>query len=101
MGRSRHPEAVFNMGMMHMTGRGVPMDYFMAKRYFDSARELSMEAKVPASIALYVLNFCLSRREYCSFLVELSDYIWYTFHGQDAKPPSLEVSQKITNESRQ
>jgi SEL1 protein len=41
---------------MHEHGVGLPVDLFLAKRFYDSAADTSAEAKLPSSIALTVLQ---------------------------------------------
>ena len=49
---ARLPQAMFNLGIMHEYGVGMPRDPHLAKRFFDRARSQSTEANVPAWLAL-------------------------------------------------
>lgn len=51
-----NPQAMFNLGWMHEHGVGLPVDLFLAKRFYDSAAETSADAKLPSAIALWVLQ---------------------------------------------
>ena len=51
----RSAQAMFNLGVMHQTGTGLPLDLHLAKRYYDMATETSGDAKIPAAIALATL----------------------------------------------
>jgi hypothetical protein len=48
-------QAMFNLGLMHHLGDGLEQDIHLAKRFYDMALRTSVDAKVPASIALYLL----------------------------------------------
>ncbi|GAA6059101.1 hypothetical protein JCM10212_002072 [Sporobolomyces blumeae] len=47
--------AMWNLGWMHETGRGVPQDFHLAKRYLDSALETSPNAYFPSTLSLISL----------------------------------------------
>eukprot|EP00041_Stephanoeca_diplocostata_P024161 m.605447 g.605447 ORF g.605447 m.605447 type:complete len:297 (-) comp22464_c0_seq23:660-1550(-) len=49
-------QAMFNLGWMHEYGVGLPVDLFLAKRFYDSAAEASADAKLPSTIALAILQ---------------------------------------------
>lgn len=51
-----HTHAIFNLGVMHETGDGVRQDFHLAKRFYDQAAEFNMEARIPRTIALFMLN---------------------------------------------
>ena len=53
----RSAEAMFNLGWMHARGFGMDEDLFMAKRYFDQAREAHVDAIIPAVIAVFSLQY--------------------------------------------
>lgn len=59
-------EAMFNLGWMHARGFGMAADKHMAKRYFDMAKETDRDAFIPATLAVYAL-------EYTGTLQRLSD----------------------------
>lgn len=62
-------QAMFNLGYMHEHGLGLPLDLYLAKRYYDQALEVDPAAKLPVSLALVSLWI---RRNYAdSFLVSL------------------------------
>ena len=52
----KHTHAIFNLGMMHEAGDGVPQDFHLAKRYFDYAAEVDFDAKMPRAIAMFLLQ---------------------------------------------
>jgi len=54
MGSSR---AMYNLGVMHEHGNGLPVDFLLAKRYYDMARAADTAAWVPITIALERLRF--------------------------------------------
>ncbi|KAF8308200.1 HCP-like protein [Clavulina sp. PMI_390] len=61
--------AMWNLGWMYESGRGVSMDYHLAKRYYDMALETNTEAYLPVMLSLSKL-----------YLKSL----WYTItNGQD------------------
>ncbi|GAA5955010.1 hypothetical protein JCM21900_002759 [Sporobolomyces salmonicolor] len=47
--------AMWNLGWMHETGQGVPQDFHLAKRYLDSALEVSSDAYFPVTLSLLSL----------------------------------------------
>ena len=51
-----HPHAIFNLGLMYETGDGVAQDFHLAKRFYDQAAELDVDARLPGKIALYILQ---------------------------------------------
>jgi len=51
----QNAQATFNLGYMHQFGIGLPRDFWLAKRFYDSAETMTSEAKVPVSMALTVL----------------------------------------------
>mmetsp|Transcript_12804 Transcript_12804/g.39347 ORF Transcript_12804/g.39347 Transcript_12804/m.39347 type:complete len:927 (+) Transcript_12804:159-2939(+) len=83
-------EANFNIGAMYMTGKGMPVDYFLAKRYFDIV-DGRRDGHAPAMIALAALRFCTPRRDFCNFFVDLYDFVLQRSAGLEALPPSLQV----------
>lgn len=50
-------EAMFNLGMMHALGRGLKADAYMAKRYFDQARDTDRKAYLPSKLAVFALQY--------------------------------------------
>ncbi|KZT72333.1 HCP-like protein [Daedalea quercina L-15889] len=48
--------AMWNLGWMYENGIGVPQDFHLAKRHYDSALETNSEASVPVSISLLKLH---------------------------------------------
>ncbi|TIB70802.1 hypothetical protein E3Q24_02686 [Wallemia mellicola] len=44
--------ALWNVGWMYEHGKGLPMDYNLAKRYYDMALEVNNEAFIPVAISL-------------------------------------------------
>jgi len=55
-GKMGSAEAYFNLGLMYARGVGRERDFFLAKRYLDYARETSLEAALPATAAVWVLQ---------------------------------------------
>ena len=55
--QTHHPRANFNLGYMYQWGLGVPQDFPLAKRHYDSAAATSHEAQVPVAIALWSLQW--------------------------------------------
>jgi len=49
---NRNAQAMFNLGLMHEEGVGLPQDFNLAKRYYDSALEADTDALVPVYLAL-------------------------------------------------
>ncbi|GAA5916071.1 hypothetical protein JCM6882_008305 [Rhodosporidiobolus microsporus] len=47
--------AMWSLGWMHETGKGVPQDFHLAKRYFDMAYETSADAYFPSTLSLISL----------------------------------------------
>ena len=58
--------AMWNLGWMYENGMGVPRDFHLAKRHYDSALETNSEAYLPVTIALIKLHL---------------KSIWYTLLG--------------------
>lgn len=50
-----NPQAMFNIGYMHEYGEGLPKDFYLAKRYYDMARDTKSEAYMPVLITLSIL----------------------------------------------
>mmetsp|Transcript_24538 Transcript_24538/g.33662 ORF Transcript_24538/g.33662 Transcript_24538/m.33662 type:complete len:375 (-) Transcript_24538:23-1147(-) len=48
--------AVFNLGLMHETGDGVPQDFLLAKRFYDQAAEMDSKAKIARDVAVSILE---------------------------------------------
>lgn len=48
----RNAQAMFNLGIMHEHGIGLPQDFHLAKRYYDMAAETDPVAVVPVYLAL-------------------------------------------------
>lgn len=49
-------QALYNLGTMHEYGDGLPVDFFLAKRYYDMARAADSSAWVPITLALETLR---------------------------------------------
>jgi TPR repeat protein len=47
---------VFNLGLMHELGDGVPQDFLLAKRFYDQAAEIDNKAKTARDVAVYILE---------------------------------------------
>lgn len=54
--QQHNAQAMFNLGYMHEQGLGMKKDWHLAKRCYDSAAEISVDAKVPVALALVKLN---------------------------------------------
>jgi len=52
---ANNAQAMFNLGVMHHLGDGLEQDIHLAKRFYDMALRTSVDAKLPASLALYAL----------------------------------------------
>eukprot|EP00730_Choanoeca_flexa_P015327 TRINITY_DN7016_c0_g1_i3.p1 TRINITY_DN7016_c0_g1~~TRINITY_DN7016_c0_g1_i3.p1 ORF type:complete len:668 (+),score=158.85 TRINITY_DN7016_c0_g1_i3:108-2111(+) len=61
---NNHPQAMFNLGVMHHFGDGLDQDLHLAKRYYDLALSASSDAFLPTTLALYHL-YALFAWEYC------------------------------------
>jgi TPR repeat protein len=57
-----HTHAIFNLGVMYEAGDGVKQDFHLAKRFYDQAAEFSSEAKLPRTVALFVMQMHQSFR---------------------------------------
>ncbi|KAK2707829.1 hypothetical protein QYM36_015495 [Artemia franciscana] len=55
-------QAMFNLGWMHENGLGMKQDLHLAKRFYDSAGETSVDAKVPVALALIKLSLLVALR---------------------------------------
>lgn len=49
-------QALFNLGWMHENGVGLKQDYHLAKRYYDQALEVNVEAYLPVTLSLAKLR---------------------------------------------
>ncbi|KAF1331557.1 Sel-1 family protein, partial [Globisporangium splendens] len=49
-------QAMFNLGLMYEHGIGVDQDFYLAKRYFDKAKDAHSDAHVPVTLALWKLS---------------------------------------------
>lgn len=52
----QNAQAMFNLGYMHEQGLGMKKDWHLAKRCYDSAAEISADAKIPVALALLKLQ---------------------------------------------
>lgn len=52
-----HPQALFNLGLLHEVGDGVAQDFHLAKRFFDLAAEMDNKARTPRDVALLLLDW--------------------------------------------
>jgi TPR repeat protein len=52
----RNAHALFNLGIMHQAGDGVQQDFHLAKRFFDLAGATDIDARLPKTLALILLN---------------------------------------------
>eukprot|EP01095_Lingulamoeba_sp_RSL-Kostka_P012086 TRINITY_DN4728_c3_g2_i1.p1 TRINITY_DN4728_c3_g2~~TRINITY_DN4728_c3_g2_i1.p1 ORF type:complete len:464 (+),score=140.94 TRINITY_DN4728_c3_g2_i1:72-1394(+) len=68
----KNAQATFNLGYMHQYGIGLDQDFFLSKRYFDTAFETLPSALLPVKLALIGLGI-----HYLSTLFLVED----TFYG--------------------
>ena len=52
----RNTHAIFNLGIMHEVGDGVQQDFHLAKRFYDMAATIDLDARLPRTLALMLLN---------------------------------------------
>ena len=52
----RNTHAIFNLGIMHEVGDGVQQDFHLAKRFYDMAASIDLDARLPRTLALMLLN---------------------------------------------
>ncbi|CAL5215377.1 unnamed protein product [Lathyrus oleraceus] len=64
-------QAMFNLGYMHEHGQGLPLDLYLAKRYYDEALEHDPAAKLPVTLALTSLWVRMNHAD--SILVHIID----------------------------
>ncbi|CAI5701411.1 hypothetical protein KXD40_002679 [Peronospora effusa] len=55
-GKQSNAEAMFNLALMYEHGIGVDQDFYLAKRFFDKARQAHSDAGVPVTLALWKLR---------------------------------------------
>ncbi|TCD60621.1 ERAD-associated protein [Steccherinum ochraceum] len=55
--------AMWNLGWMYENGKGVPMDFHLAKRHYDLALETNSEAYMPVTLALIKLHIKMEEDE--------------------------------------
>lgn len=55
-GDLKNAHAIFNLGLMHEVGDGVQQDFHLAKRFYDQAAEVDVDAKLPRAFALFLLS---------------------------------------------
>jgi TPR repeat protein len=77
----RNAHALFNLGIMHQAGDGVEQDFHLAKRFFDLAGATDIDARLPKTLALILLN--AHRKMQDRFGVEATDRV-------------LEVASKVS-----
>ncbi|KAK0384110.1 hypothetical protein NLU13_8199 [Sarocladium strictum] len=53
---SQSAQALFNLGWMHENGIGLTQDFHLAKRYYDHALEVNVEAYLPVTLSLMKLR---------------------------------------------
>jgi SNF family Na+-dependent transporter len=54
---SRNGQASYNMGLMYLLGDGLPIDYFLSKRYLDLAYTYEPNAFIPIKLTLIYLFY--------------------------------------------
>ncbi|OQS02983.1 sel-1 family protein [Thraustotheca clavata] len=54
---NRNAQASFNLGYMYEHGIGSSQDFLLAKRYYDLANEIHLDAYVPVTLALYKMSW--------------------------------------------
>mmetsp|Transcript_6509 Transcript_6509/g.27701 ORF Transcript_6509/g.27701 Transcript_6509/m.27701 type:complete len:253 (-) Transcript_6509:790-1548(-) len=87
-------EAQFNIGVMHMTGKGLAMDYHLAKRNFDLAAQ-SEDGYIPSAIAQCVLRFCTPRQALCTLIFDVAYVIRGRMSYEDLELPEKQVFQRL------
>jgi SEL1 protein len=80
-------QAMFNLGLMHQFGTGLPRDLHLAKRYYDMALSTSKDAYLPATLALTAMNAA-------SFLETLID----TNYAESLVSKVLQSASQLTQE---
>ena len=53
---SQSAQALYNLGWMHENGMGLKQDFHLAKRYYDQALEVNVEAYLPVTLSLIKLR---------------------------------------------
>lgn len=86
--KDQSSEALFNLGMMHVIGRGLPVDLHLAKRYFDQSKAGSPEAFLPAVIALQLLKFYSQWNPFIDRAVEWVSVLAHNVFGTDVHLPA-------------
>ncbi|GAA5831897.1 hypothetical protein JCM11251_003924 [Rhodosporidiobolus azoricus] len=80
--------AMWSLGWMHETGKGVPQDFHLAKRYFDMAFETSVDAYFPSTLSLVSLY---SRALYHVLFGSAEDELnALSLFGKDPNPDNTE-----------
>lgn len=69
----RNAHALFNLGIMHQAGDGVQQDFHLAKRFFDLAGVTDIDARLPKTLALILLN--VHRKMQDRFGVDTTDRV--------------------------
>ncbi|KAH7416365.1 hypothetical protein KP509_14G087900 [Ceratopteris richardii] len=67
----QNAQAYFNLGYMHEHGEGLPLDFHLAKRYYDEAVRADPSAALPVYLAL--TGLWLRQHHQGSFLVKILD----------------------------
>eukprot|EP00850_Spirogloea_muscicola_P019081 SM000183S03975 [mRNA] locus=s183:167223:170598:+ [translate_table: standard] len=80
-------QAMFNLGYMHEHGQGLPIDYFLAKRYYDLALTTDPTAALPVKIALFLLR--LRQDNSNSLVIRFADFL------PELAPRSAEVFKQF------
>lgn len=88
-------DAQCNIGVMHMTGKGLAMDYHLAKRNFDLAAQ-SEDGYIPSAIAQCVLRFCTPRQALCTLIFDVAYVIRGRMSYEDLELPEKQV-RRITS----
>jgi SEL1 protein len=83
----RNAQAMFNLGIMHEHGIGLPQDFYLAKRYYDMASETDPIAVVPVYLALGKL--------YSHWGITIAkDYLKSLIYGETATSTPIHTAQQ-------
>mmetsp|Transcript_11761 Transcript_11761/g.35851 ORF Transcript_11761/g.35851 Transcript_11761/m.35851 type:complete len:935 (-) Transcript_11761:9-2813(-) len=97
----RSAEAMFNLGTMHVFGKGLPADLHLAKRYFDHAKadaEDSDDARLPALLALLALRLYAYWKTYIDTAIDYFGAAWAKVNGEEVVWPQRPAEQGLAAE---
>ena len=79
-GQRQNAQAMFNLGIMHEHGLGLPQDFHLAKRWYDLSGKASSDSYVPVLLALWGLNVHMK-------VVDWYTTPWFTVEDSTVKEP--------------